>query len=102
MSPGLCWQAASPRQAQQSAGPLFRQMTKRQKVAIAHMELAQPSIAEAISQLAQQGETEVVLVPYFLSPGRHITQDIPALVAAAQEANPGVRCSIAGPIGAPW
>ena len=64
------------------------------------MELAEPSIADAISQLARQGETEVVLVPYFLSPGRHITQDIPALVAAAQTANPGVRCSIADPIGA--
>ena len=63
------------------------------------MELAQPSIAAAIAELAGRGETEVVVVPYFLSPGRHITQDIPALVAAAQEANPGVRCSIAAPIG---
>ena len=72
----------------------------RSKVAVAHMELAQPSIADAIAELASQGETDVVVVPYFLSPGRHITQDIPALVASAQEANPGVRCSIAGPIGA--
>ena len=63
------------------------------------MELAQPSIGDAIQQLAQQGEKDVVVVPYFLSPGRHITQDIPALVDAAREANPDVSCTIADPIG---
>ena len=63
------------------------------------MELADPSIGDAIQQLARQGEMDVVVVPYFLSPGRHITQDIPALVEAAKEANPGVSCSIADPIG---
>ena len=63
------------------------------------MELAQPSIGDAIQQLAQQGERDVVVVPYFLSPGRHITQDIPALVDAAREANPDVSCTIADPIG---
>ena len=76
-------------------------VSRRQKVAVAHMELAEPSIADAIARLARQGETDVVLVPYFLSPGRHITQDIPALVAAALEANPSVHCRIADPIGAP-
>ena len=63
------------------------------------MELAQPSIGDAIQQLAQQGEQEVIVVPYFLSPGRHITQDIPALVDTARQANPDITCSIADPIG---
>ena len=66
---------------------------------MAHMELAEPSIASAVQQLAQQGETEVIIVPYFLSPGRHILQDIPALAAAAAEAHPHVCCHVADPIG---
>jgi sirohydrochlorin ferrochelatase len=40
-----------------------------------------------------------VVAPYFLSKGRHIQDDIPALVAAAREQFPGVACSIADPIG---
>lgn len=41
----------------------------------------------------------MVVAPYFLSKGRHIQDDIPALVAAAQEQFPGITCSIAEPIG---
>lgn len=39
------------------------------------------------------------MAPYFLSRGRHIQEDIPALVAAAQEQYPHVQCSVAEPIG---
>lgn len=43
---------------------------------------------------------QVVVAPYFLSKGRHIQQDIPALVAAARkQLPPGVSCVIAEPIG---
>lgn len=41
----------------------------------------------------------MVVAPYFLSKGRHIQDDIPALVAAAQEQFPGISCSVAEPIG---
>lgn len=41
----------------------------------------------------------MVVAPYFLSKGRHIQDDIPALVAAAQQQYPNVSCSIAEPIG---
>lgn len=41
----------------------------------------------------------MVVAPYFLSRGRHIQEDIPALVAEAQQQFPGVTCQIAEPIG---
>lgn len=47
----------------------------------------------------EAGASRVVVAPYFLSRGRHIQDDIPALVAAAQEQYPGITCSIADPIG---
>lgn len=56
----------------------------------AFMELAQPSIGDAIGQAVEGGATVVAVVPYFLHPGRHQQQDIPQLVADAAETRPGV------------
>ncbi len=64
------------------------------------MELAEPSIGTAVAKCATAGCKKVVIAPYFLSRGRHITSDIPALVAEAQKAVPQVECVIAEPIGA--
>ena len=63
------------------------------------MELARPSIADAVAKCAAAGAKRVVVAPYFLSRGRHITEDIPALVASAQAEHPGVECIVADPIG---
>ncbi len=63
------------------------------------MELAEPSIGTAVSRCASEGFRKIVIAPYFLSRGRHITSDIPALVAEAQKAHPEVECVIAEPIG---
>ena len=51
----------------------------------AHMEIAQPSIPEALASLLEEGVDEIVCHPYFLSPGRHVQQDIPQIVQAAME-----------------
>lgn len=64
------------------------------------MELARPSIADAVGKCAAAGARKVVVAPYFLSRGRHIKEDIPALVASAQADYPGVQCILADPIGA--
>lgn len=78
---------------------LYRQTSGRQIVEGAHMEIAEPSIADAVRKCASAGATTIVVAPYFLSRGRHIQEDIPALVAAAQEQHPGVKCIVADPIG---
>ena len=78
-----------------------RSHTRRRKVEIAHMELAEPSIGAAVAKCASEGYKRVVVAPYFLSRGRHITSDIPAMVAEAQRAHPEVSCVIADPIGTP-
>ena len=45
-----------------------------------HMEIASPSIQDGISLLLDAGVEEIICHPFFLSPGRHVTQDIPQLV----------------------
>lgn len=78
---------------------LYQQLTQHPIVEPAHMEIAEPSIAQAVGRCVAAGAGRVVVAPYFLSKGRHIQDDIPALVAAAQEQYPGIACSIAEPIG---
>ncbi len=60
----------------------------------AHMELAEPTIAQAFAQCVEAGGTEVIVFPYMLSPGRHSTADIPRMVAEVAAGHPGVTFSV--------
>lgn len=64
----------------------------------AHMELAEPSIRTAFDRCVARGARRVVISPYFLLPGKHWKQDIPALSAAAAAAHPGVAYLVSAPI----
>ncbi|CAM9579273.1 unnamed protein product [Ectocarpus sp. 6 AP-2014] len=68
-------------------------------VEAAHMELAEPSIEEAFDRCVAAGAQKVVLHPFFLSPGRHVTSDIPALMVAAAKRHPGVGWVVSEPLG---
>lgn len=127
-------------------GKLYQQTTQRSVVEIAHMEIAEPTIEQAIGghpacclqlcfavcpmlvyplngmhyrtyaswqccklllttsgaragKCISRGAKHVVIAPYFLSKGRHIQDDIPALVKEASEKYPTVPLVIADPIG---
>lgn len=66
----------------------------------AFLELAEPDIPSAIAGEVAAGAHEVVCFPYFLSAGRHVTVDIPALVEVARGAHPSVRISLERYLGA--
>lgn len=63
-------------------------------VRYAHMELAEPSIERGVESCLAAGATEIIAFPYMLSPGRHSTSDIPAMVAAAAKGHPAVRVRV--------
>jgi sirohydrochlorin ferrochelatase len=63
------------------------------------LELAEPSIADAIRQAATEGATRVTVVPYLLAAGRHVIEDIPEAVAEAQASLPGLEIRLSGHIG---
>jgi sirohydrochlorin ferrochelatase len=60
----------------------------------AHMELAEPSIVQGVAECVRSGATEVIAFPYMLSPGKHVTRDIPRLVAEAAKEFPQVTCRV--------
>ncbi|CAN5133176.1 hypothetical protein BH20ACT3_BH20ACT3_17060 [soil metagenome] len=46
------------------------------------------------------GAATVLVLPYFLHPGRHLTEDLPAIVADANERHPQVEVALLGSFGA--
>lgn len=69
-------------------------------VRYAHMELASPTLDDAIDACVAQGVAVIVVVPYFLAPGRHASRDIPAAVAEAAKRHPSIPMRVTDPLGA--
>ncbi len=65
----------------------------------AHMELAAPTIPDALAALVAAGAQEIAVHPYFLAPGRHATEDIPRIVAEGAARHPGVAVRVTPPLG---
>jgi sirohydrochlorin ferrochelatase len=78
---------------------LFKRVSGMAIVEAAHMELAEPTIEQAFDRCVAQGATLVVIHPYFLSPGRHSTTDIPRMVRETAARHPGVAFHVTQPLG---
>jgi hypothetical protein len=75
-------------------------------VRAAHMEIAEPSIPQVLRQFVLEDQVDQIIChPYFLSPGRHVTQDIPqivqqAIIELSQEVNELPPIVTTDPVGA--
>lgn len=67
-------------------------------VAHAFLEVSRPSIRDGFAELVAEGCRHVVVHPYFLYPGAHTALDIPAELAAAGAAAPGVTWVLTEPL----
>ncbi len=68
-------------------------------VGSAFLELAEPLIPQGIQDAIAKGASEVVVLPYFLSAGRHVSKDVPAEVSRVREEYPQVKIRIAPYLG---
>jgi sirohydrochlorin ferrochelatase len=59
----------------------IRQRSEYDIVEAAFLESAAPDLPQAVRDLAQSGARQIVVVPYFLTPGLHLTRDLPGIVA---------------------
>jgi sirohydrochlorin ferrochelatase len=78
---------------------MFRRMCDYSIVEPAHMELAEPTIAQAFDRCVEQGAEIVIVHPYFLLPGRHWDEDIPRLAAEAAARHEDVPYLVTAPLG---
>ena len=77
----------------------LRAATNWEVLEAAHMELAEPSISDAFARCVEQGAKRIVVHPYFLGPGRHWKEDIPALAAEASQQHDGIPFDVTAPLG---
>jgi sirohydrochlorin ferrochelatase len=68
-------------------------------VQCAFLELAEPSIAQAIETCIKKGALEMLVLPYFLSDGRHVAVDIPKIISTAKAKYPKVKFTLATHLG---
>lgn len=66
----------------------------------AFLELAEPDIGGAIDAAAEAGSARIVVLPHFFYPGRHVAEDIPAIIDDAGARHPGVSITLLAASGA--
>lgn len=66
----------------------------------AFLELAEPSIPDGLRAAIKAGADEVVVLPYFLSAGRHVINDIPGEVDSVRAEYPDVAINLVSYLGA--
>jgi sirohydrochlorin ferrochelatase len=66
----------------------------------AFLQYVPPTPQDALERCLAQNVDRVVIVPFFLQAGAHVTRDIPELVARARKAHPGVEIAVTDYVGA--
>ena len=66
----------------------------------AYLQYAQPTPEEALGRCIQQGAKIIVIVPYFMQSGVHVTKDIPAFLEKAKQKHPTVDIRVTEYVGA--
>ena len=68
-------------------------------ITYAFLELADPSIPDGIEACVAAGADRIIILPYFLSAGVHVTKDIPAEIEKKKKKYPQLKIDIADYLG---
>lgn len=77
----------------------LRATTDYSVVEAAYLELSEPDICGAAARCVASGAQRVILVPYFLSLGRHVVEDLRRARDELARAYPQIEFRLAEPIG---
>jgi precorrin-8X/cobalt-precorrin-8 methylmutase len=68
-------------------------------VKVAYLQFAEPGIMDTIRDSVEKGARKIILHPFFLSSGMHVTKDIPGMIEEAKALYPGVKFIYTEPLG---
>ncbi|MGL6095915.1 MAG: sirohydrochlorin chelatase [Fimbriiglobus sp.] len=77
----------------------MRERDRYSVVQVSFLELAEPTIAGGGAACVEAGATHVVMLPYFLSPGVHVRDDMTEARDELAARFPGVMFRLAEPLG---
>lgn len=69
------------------------------RVACAFLELQLPDLAGAVEELAAAGARSITVLPMFLGVGKHVREDLPRLLAEAQQRHGGIEIDVLPSVG---
>jgi sirohydrochlorin ferrochelatase len=69
-------------------------------VAHAFLERVTPNVQARMDELVQSGAHEITVFPYFLASGRHVSENIPAILAEISKKHPRITIHLAPHFGA--
>ncbi len=76
-----------------------RQRSQFDPVMEAFLQHAKPGLRDSIQQCIQQDVRIIIIVPFFLQLGMHVTADIPTIVAEAKKNYPGLQIIVTDAVG---
>jgi len=68
-------------------------------VMTAFLEFTTPSLEESIHSCIEKDANEIIILPYFLASGNHVTRDIPEVVAKIKASYPNTKMVLKEHIG---
>jgi len=78
---------------------LWREQYAGIPVALAFLEMMQPSLEDSVTGLVGQGATQITVVPVFFGQGGHLRNDFPVLLGACREKFPKIALSATPAVG---
>ena len=69
------------------------------RVACGFVQFAEPTVESQIEKIVSEGVENIVLFPFFLGSGSHVSDDIPQLVQDTQSRHPGLRIRVTPHLG---
>jgi sirohydrochlorin ferrochelatase len=69
------------------------------RFAVAYLQFAQPTMEQAVEDLTASGARRIVIMPFFLFPGAHITEDVPLEITRLRERFPRTELLLAPHLG---
>ena len=68
-------------------------------VKVAYLQFAKPELSDTIKESVRNGAKKIIIHPYFLISGMHVTKDIPEMIKEAEKMYPDVEFIYTEPLG---
>jgi|TARA_B100001964_G_C14154394_1_gene563587 sirohydrochlorin cobaltochelatase len=70
-----------------------------EQVSLAYLELAEPRLEHALDKVRESGATRIEILPLFFATGRHLREDVPAMLETYRQKHSALTLELLAPVG---